>query len=96
MMNMSGNFGLEKLAHLEDKIYRAIEQFRRERQERVQLENEAAGLRRDVSVLNEEKRRLELQIERLLGERDAIKLKVETMLDAIAVLDPESAEAANQ
>jgi len=33
------------------------------------------------------------QVERLLTERDAIKLKVEGMLDAIAVLDVEAAKS---
>jgi hypothetical protein len=33
-----------------------------------------------------------LQIERLLSERDTVKLKVEAMLDAISMIDPEVAE----
>ena len=76
---MSGIYGLEKFSHLEDKIYRTIEQFKRERQERESLADE--------------KERLEIQVERLLNERDTIKLKVEAMLDAIAVIEPEPAEA---
>jgi hypothetical protein len=32
-------------------------------------------------------------VERLLSERDTIRMKVEAMLDAIATLDPEMAEA---
>jgi hypothetical protein len=32
------------------------------------------------------------RVERLLAERDTIRTKVEAMLDAIAVLDPEAAE----
>jgi hypothetical protein len=40
-----------------------------------------------------EKERLEGQVERLLSERDTIRTKVEAMLDAIATLDPEMAEA---
>ncbi|HXG92585.1 MAG TPA: hypothetical protein VNN73_09470 [Blastocatellia bacterium] len=90
---MSGIYGLEKFSHLEDKIYRTIEQFKRERQERESLEREVLSLRRELSQVSDEKERLELQIERLLNERDTIKLKVEAMLDAIAVLDLESAEA---
>ena len=90
---MSGIYGLEKFANLEDKIYRTIEQFKRERQLRESLEREVLGLRREVSQLNEEKERLALQVERLLGERDTIRLKVEAMLDAIAMLDLESSEA---
>ena len=93
---MSGIYGLEKFSHLEDKIYRTIEQFKRERQERESLEREVLTMRREMTQLSDEKERLELQVERLLNERDTIKLKVEAMLDAIAVLDLEPAEAAKK
>jgi hypothetical protein len=43
--------------------------------------------------LRDENERLESQVERLLAERDTIRMKVEAMLDAIAVLDPEMVEA---
>ncbi len=89
---MSGIYGLEKFSHLEDKIYRTIEQFKRERQEREALEREVKGLRREATRASDDKVRLEQQVERLLAERDAIKLKVEGMLDAIAVLDVEAAK----
>ena len=91
---MSGMYGLEKFSHLEDKIYRTIEQFKREREERLTLEQEMSSLRRDLSRAVAENERLESQVERLLGERDAIKHKVEAMLEAIAVLEPELVEAA--
>ncbi|HKY03379.1 MAG TPA: hypothetical protein VJQ56_00745, partial [Blastocatellia bacterium] len=73
-----------------------IEQFKRERQERESLEREVLSLRRELSQLSDEKERLDLQVERLLNERDTIKLKVEAMLDAIAVLEPEPAETAKK
>jgi chromosome segregation ATPase len=91
---VSGMYGLEKFSHLEDKIYRTIEQFKREREERLTLEQEMLSLRHDLSRAVAENERLESQVERLLGERDAIKHKVEAMLEAIAVLDPELVEAA--
>ena len=84
---MSGIYGLEKFSHLEDNIYRTIEQFKRERQEREALEREVLNLRREMSRASDDKERLESQVERLLTERDAVKVKVEGMLDAIAVLD---------
>jgi chromosome segregation ATPase len=93
---VSGIYGLEKFSHLEDKIYRTIEQFKRERQERESLEREVLSLRREMSQLGDEKERLALQVERLLNERDTIKLKVEAMLDAIAVLDLEPAEVSKK
>jgi chromosome segregation ATPase len=87
-------YGLEKFSHLEDKIYRSIEQFKRERQERTTLEQEMLALRREVGRLTDERERLESQVDRLLTERDAIKNRVESMLEAIELLDPEVAEAA--
>lgn len=90
---MSGIYGLEKFSHLEDKIYRTIEQFKRERQEREALEREVVNLRRDMTRATDDRQRLEEQVERLLTERDAIKQKVEGMLDAISVLEVEAAKS---
>ncbi len=89
---MVGLTGLEKFSHLEDKIYRTIELTKALRQEKETLEREVAGARREVGNLADEKARLESQVERLLSERDMIRMKVEAMLDAIAVLDPEAVE----
>ncbi len=91
---MSGTYGLEKFARLEDKIYRTVEQFKREREERQALEQEMLTLRRELGRLTDDNARLESNVERLLVERDAIRRKVESMLDAIALLDPELAETA--
>jgi FtsZ-binding cell division protein ZapB len=90
---MVGLSGLEKFSHLEDKIYRTIELTKTLRQEKDGLEREVASIRRELGTLLGEKERLEGQVERLLSERDTIRMKVEAMLDAIATLDPEMAEA---
>ena len=90
---MVGLTGLEKFSHLEDKIYRTIELTKALRQEKEVLEREVASVRRELGGLVEERERLAAQVERLLAERDTIRMKVEAMLDAIAVLDPEAAEA---
>ncbi len=90
---MVGSSGLEKFSHLEDKIYRTIELTKTLRQEKDDLEREVSSVRRELGSLLSEKERLEGQVERLLTERDTIRLKVEAMLDAIAVVDPEMAEA---
>src|SRR5437868_7672174 len=90
---MVGLSGLEKFSHLEDKIYRTIELTKTLRQEKESLEREVVAMRRELGLLLEEKDRLEAQVERLLAERDTIRMKVEAMLDAIAVLDPEMVEA---
>lgn len=86
---MSGLSGLEKFSHLEDKIYRTIEHCKTLKAEKERLEADTSQMRREVIALTEEKERLESQLERLYSERDTIKLKVEAMLDAIAVLENE-------
>ncbi len=93
---MVGLTGLEKFSHLEDKIYRTIELTKALRQEKEALEREVGAARRELGALLDEKERLETQVERLLAERDTIRMKVEAMLDAIAVLDPEGVELARK
>ena len=85
--------GLEKFSHLEDKIYRTIELTKSLRQEKESLEKELSLMRRNRggNILFDQQR-LEKQVETLLAERDVIRAKVEAMLDAVAVLDPEMAE----
>jgi len=92
-MAMVGLSGLEKFSHLEDKIYRTIELAKTLKQEKETLEREVSQLRREAGGILSEKERLEAQVERLLQERDTIRAKVEAMLDAIAVIDPEVVEA---
>ncbi|MBV9926686.1 MAG: hypothetical protein JOZ96_16830 [Acidobacteria bacterium] len=93
---MVGLTGLEKFSHLEDKIYRTIELTKTLRQEKEGLERELASVRRELGALLDEKERLEAHVERLLSERDTVRMKVEAMLDAIAVLDPEAVEVARR
>lgn len=89
---MVGLSGLEKFSHLEDKIYRTIELTKTLRQEKESLEKELSLVRRNRGSVSDEQLRLEKQVEALLAERDIIRSKVEAMLDAVAVLDPEMAE----
>lgn len=89
---MVGLSGLEKFSHLEDKIYRTIELTKSLRQENETLQKELSLIRRDIGNVLNEKERLETQVEKLLAERDMIRMKVEAMLDAVAAIDPEMAE----
>jgi len=89
---MVGLSGLEKFSHLEDKIYRTIELTKTLRQEKENLEKELALMHRDMGSVLNEKERLENQVEKLLAERETIRMKVEAMLDAVAALDPEMVE----
>ena len=87
---MSRSYGLEKFTHLEDKIYRTIDQVRRERRERDSLQRELESVRTELAAAASEKQLLEKQVQRLISERDSIKLKVESMLQTVKVLDLEN------
>ena len=87
---MAATNGLEKFSHLEDKIYRTIELTKALRQEKDDLERQLATAR------SGEKQDRAAEINQLLAEREAIRTKVQRMLDAIAAADPEIAEAINR
>jgi FtsZ-binding cell division protein ZapB len=89
---MAATNGLEKFSHLEDKIYRTIEVTKALRQEKDDLERQLASARH-AGGNNED---LLAQVEHLIAEREAIRAKVQAMLDAIAAADPEVLEAMGQ
>ena len=80
--------GLEKFSHLEDKIYRTIELTKALRQEKEDLERELATLRSRGGGREE----LLTEIDRLLHEREVIRLTVQSLLDRVIAIDPEIAE----
>ena len=87
---MAATNGLEKFSHLEDKIYRTIELTKALRQEKDDLERQLATAR------SGERPERNAELDQLLAEREAIRTRVQRMLDAIAAADPEIAEAINQ
>ena len=89
---MAATNGLEKFSHLEDKIYRTIEVTKALRQEKDDLERQLASAR-NVAGSRED---LAAQVEHLIAEREAIRSKVQGMLDSVAAADPEIVEAIQQ
>jgi chromosome segregation ATPase len=89
---MNALAGMEKFSHLEDKIYLTIEFAKRIREQKDKLQIEVSALRSELTSLSKTKTDLETKIERLMSDRDAIQLKIEAMLDAITVIEPEVAE----
>jgi uncharacterized coiled-coil DUF342 family protein len=88
---MSRLSGMEKFSHLEDKIFLTVENVRKIREEKDRLEREIAALRQEIAGLLFEKESLEAKMTDLVSERDAIKLKVESMLEAVTIIEPEVA-----
>jgi len=89
---MNGLAGMEKFSHLEDKIYLTIEFAKKIREENEKIETEMSALRDQIADLKAQNADLEKKIEGLMSERDAIQLKIEAMLDAITVIEPEVGE----
>jgi FtsZ-binding cell division protein ZapB len=89
---MAATNGLEKFSHLEDKIYRTIELTKALRQEKDDLERQLASARHAGGDREE----LVGQVDHLLAEREAVRAKVQAMLDAIAAADPAVLEAIGQ
>jgi len=87
--------GLEKFAHLQDKIRLALEVCKTLRQEKEQFEAELARARELLAESNMENESLRSQIERLNAERDAMRNSIEAMLHEIATLEIE-AESLNR
>lgn len=82
--------GMDKFSHLEDKIYRAVELCKSLQLEKERLEKELELVNKEVATLLADKDRLEKQVERLREDRGELRLKVEAMLDAIAMLEMEA------
>lgn len=85
--------GLEKFSHLEDKFYRTVELCKTLMQQCEQLQQENNSLKEQVSTLSSENILLNEKLNALDNEREEIRAKVESMLNAIAVIDSEIAES---
>ncbi|MBX7053842.1 MAG: hypothetical protein K1X36_02725 [Pyrinomonadaceae bacterium] len=90
---MNGLTGMEKFSHLEDKIYLTIEFVKKLREEKESIVGKFDDLRTELLQAQERIQQLETQLEVMHSERDAIQLKVEAMLEAMTVIDPEVARA---
>ena len=88
--------GMEKFNHLEDKLYRIVEQIKVLTQGKENIERDLAVARNEIVFLKDENERLKKRLEQMMSERDAIKLKIEAMLDAIAMVDPEIVSLVNK
>ena len=93
---MNALTGMEKFSHLEDKIYLTIEFAKKMREEKEQLEQEAAALRENAANAIAENEQLAERIAGLLAERDSIQSRVEAMLEALSVMDSDAAGAAGR
>jgi uncharacterized coiled-coil DUF342 family protein len=84
---VSGTISVDEFQALEQKVLRAVEIVRREREARIAAEAEAAAAKEEAAALREQLADLasasnaaQTQITTLNQERDAVRLRVEKML----------------
>ena len=78
--NTSTTISLDEFQALEQKVLRAVDIVRREREARLAAEAEAAALREQLEALSAASNATQSQITTLNQEREAVRLRVEKML----------------
>ncbi len=80
MDNNAANISADEFQALEQKVLRAVEVVRREREARAAAEAEANSLREQLHTLTEASNQAQSQITTLNQEREMVKSRVEKML----------------
>jgi hypothetical protein len=78
--NTAATISLDEFQALEQKVLRAVEIVRREREARIAAEAEVAALREQLDALAAASNASQTQITTLNQEREAVRLRVEKML----------------
>jgi len=78
--NSGATISIDEFQALEQKVLRAVEIVRREREARASAEAEAAALRQQLDELTSASNNAQSQITTLNQEREAVKARVEKML----------------
>jgi uncharacterized coiled-coil DUF342 family protein len=77
---VTSSVSADEFQALEQKVLRAVEVVRREREARAAAEAEAAALREQLDALTAASNSAQAQITTLNQERDAVRARVEKML----------------
>ena len=78
--SQSTTISADEFQALEQKVHRAVEIVRREREARAAAEAEAAALREQLDQLTSASNTAQTQITAMNQERDQVRLRVEKML----------------
>jgi hypothetical protein len=76
----TATISLDEFQALEQKVLRAVDIVRREREARIAAEAEVAALREQLDALTAASNATQTQITTLNQEREAVRLRVEKML----------------
>jgi uncharacterized coiled-coil DUF342 family protein len=79
--------GLERFGHLEDKIFRIVEEFKAVRKDNDNLKAENAKLREQINAMNENESSAQDNLVQFQKERDELRDRVEKALTLLATLE---------
>jgi uncharacterized coiled-coil DUF342 family protein len=79
--------GLERFGHLEDKIFRIVEEFKAVRKDNDNLKAENAKLREQINAMNENESSARDNLAQFQKERDELRDRVEKALALLATLE---------
>jgi FtsZ-binding cell division protein ZapB len=85
--------GLEPLLSLEEKIHQTIQLLQATRTEKEELLRETARLRHDLEEQTKTVRALEERVGRLEKEREAVRARVQRLVDQVDAVTAARAEA---
>jgi chromosome segregation ATPase len=80
---ISSGITADEFQALEQKVLRAVEIVKREREARAAAEAEVASLREELATYKSNTRAIETELNTLNKEREAVRLRVEKMLNQI-------------
>jgi len=80
---LSSGITADEFQALEQKVLRAVEIVKKEREARAAAEAEAASLREELATYKQNARAVESEITTLTKEREAVRVRVEKMLQQI-------------
>jgi septation ring formation regulator EzrA len=79
--------GLERFGHLEDKIFRMVEEFKTVRKDNETLRSENARLKEQVQALQEHESTARDDLVQFQKEREELRDRVEKALNLLATLE---------
>jgi chromosome segregation ATPase len=80
---LSSGITADEFQALEQKVLRAVEIVKKEREARAAAEMEIASLREELATYKQNARAVESEITTLTKEREAVRVRVEKMLQQI-------------
>ena len=80
---ISPSISADEFQALEQKVLRAVEIVKREREARAAAEAEIASLREELATYKQNTRIVEAELNTLTKERDQVRVRVEKMLQQI-------------